>query len=90
METEFIKISQQDLTSYIGKRVNTRQLEDILDTYIILTDVELKKDSHNKYYTEGTLDKISSNSIDFYKENSARVFHSLTISDYASLEYSEP
>ena len=32
-----------DLQSYRGKRVTTRQLKDILDMYIILTDVKIIK-----------------------------------------------
>lgn len=69
------KIKPNELKFWLGKRVNTKQLEDILDTYIILTDAKLVKNDFCNSSMEGVIDVFSTESIRLTKENSVLIFY---------------
>ena len=77
-----------DLQSYRGKRVTTRQLKDILDMYIILTDVKIIKNMTGSSTVEGILDSYSDTYIELSKPNSTLVYNnSLEREKYCEYEY---
>lgn len=67
------KLALQDL--HKGMRVRTDQLSDILDTYIILTDVHLIKNTLGIGVFEGTIDNISKNKLQLTKSQSTLVYN---------------
>lgn len=67
------KLSIKDLS--IGMKVTAEQLSDILDTYIILTDVHLVKNSLGIGTFEGIIDKISQNEIRLTKPHSTLIYN---------------
>lgn len=58
-----------------GMKVKVSQLSNILDTYIILTDVHLVKNNIGIGTFEGTIDCISSEPIRLTKPNSTLVYN---------------
>lgn len=67
------KLSIKDLN--VGMKVTAEQLSDILDTYIILTDVHLVKNSLGIGTFEGIIDKISPNEIRLTKPHSTLIYN---------------
>jgi hypothetical protein len=67
------KLTKNDLT--IGMIVKASQLSEILDTYIVLTDVHLVKDNFGIGTFEGTVDSISNELIRMTKPNSTLVYN---------------
>ncbi len=59
----------------IGMRVKAEQLRDILDTYIILSDVQLVKNSIGIGTFEGVVDSISKELIRITKPNSTLIYN---------------
>lgn len=79
------KLSIDDIS--IGMRVTADQLSDILDTYIILTDVHLVKNCLGIGTFEGTIDKISENEIRLTKPHSTLIYNdSFEREDYCEYE----
>ena len=82
------RLTINDLQSYRGKRVTTRQLKDILDMYIILTDVKIIKNMTGSSTVEGILDSYSDTYIELSKPNSTLVYNnSLEREKYCEYEY---
>lgn len=75
MDTAFAKISKEDLPNYLGKEVNTHQLEDVLDVYMILTNAEVVRDPIHNSYVKGILDKFSEERLRLSKRNSTLVYN---------------
>jgi hypothetical protein len=67
------KLTKNDLT--IGIKVKASQLSDILDTYIILTNVHLVRDNFGIGTFEGTIDNISDELITLTKPNSILIYN---------------
>lgn len=67
------KLKLEDL--HKGMEVNTEQLSDILDTYIILKDVHLIKNNLGIGSFEGTIDDISTQKLRLTKPNSILVYN---------------
>lgn len=67
------KLALSDLS--IGMKVKASQLSEILDTYIILTDVHLVKNSLGIGTFEGTIDSISTELIRMTKPNSTLIYN---------------
>lgn len=67
------KLTLDDLK--IGMKVKESQLSDILDTYIILTDVHLVKNEIGVGTFEGIVDSISNHLIRMTKPNSTLVYN---------------
>ena len=67
------KLKLEDL--HKGMEVNTEQLSDILDTYIILKDVHLVKNNLGIGSFEGTIDDISTQKLRLTKPNSTLVYN---------------
>jgi hypothetical protein len=67
------KLTKNDLT--IGMIVKASQLSEILDTYIVLTDVHLVKDNFGIGTFEGTVDSISNELIRMTKPNSILIYN---------------
>lgn len=67
------KLSINDIS--IGMKVTADQLSEILDTYIILTDVHLIKDSLGIGTFEGIIDKISQQEIRITKPHSTIIYN---------------
>lgn len=59
----------------IGMKVKASQLSDILDTYIVLTDVHLVKDELGIGTFEGIIDNISDHLVRMTKPNSALIYN---------------
>lgn len=59
----------------LGMNVKASQLSDILDTYIILTNVHLVKDALGIGTFEGTIDSISKKMIRLTKPNSTLIYN---------------
>ena len=79
------KLSINDLS--IGMKVKANQLSDILDTYIILRDVHLVKNSLGIGTFEGIIDKISKNEIRLTKPHSTLIYNdSFEKEDYCEYE----
>lgn len=79
------KLSIKDLN--IGMKVTTDQLSDILDTYIILTDVHLVKNNLGIGTFEGIIDKVSQNEIRLTKPHSTLIYNdSFEREDYCEYE----
>lgn len=71
----------------VGMRVNSHQLTDILDTYIILTDVKLVKNKIGVGTFQGTIASISKTPIRVTKDKSVLIFNnSLEREDYCEYE----
>lgn len=67
------KLSINDIS--IGMKVTADQLSEILDTYIILTDVHLIKDSRGIGTFEDIIDKISQHEIRITKPHSTIIYN---------------
>lgn len=67
------KLSINDIS--IGMKVTADQLSEMLDTYIILTDVHLIKDSLGIGTFEGIIDKISQHEIRITKPHSTIIYN---------------
>lgn len=67
------KLTLDDLK--IGMKVKASQLSDILDTYIILTDVHLVKNGIGVGTFEGIVDSISNHLIRLTKPNSTLIYN---------------
>lgn len=67
------KLSLNDIN--IGMKVTAEQLSDILDTYIVLTDVRLVKNSLGIGTFEGIIDNISKNEIRITKPHSTLIYN---------------
>jgi hypothetical protein len=67
------KLTKNDLT--IGMIVKASQLSEILDTYIVLTDVHLVKDNFGIGTFEGNVDSISNELIRMTKPNSILIYN---------------
>ena len=67
------KLTINDLS--IGMKVRANQLSDILDTYIVLTDVQLVKNEMGIGTFEGVVDSISTNLIRMTKPNSTLIYN---------------
>ena len=79
------QLSVDDIS--IGMRVTANQLSDILDTYIILTDVHLVKNSLGIGTFEGIIDKISKKEIRLTKPHSTLIYNdSFEKEDYCEYE----
>lgn len=88
MDDIFKKLTEADLPNYLGKEVNTHQLEDILDVFMILTNVEIVTDFVHNSYIKGTLDEYSKERIWLSKDNSTLVYHpSYEREEWVNLEY---
>lgn len=88
VESPVVKIKEEELKNYRGKRVDTRQLEDILDTYIILTNAETVNNPTGPCYVAGILDDFSKEKIFITKRNSTRIFNdSLEREEFVNFEY---
>lgn len=59
----------------IGMRVKSRQLENVLDTYILLTDVKLLKNRIGMTTLDGIVSAISKEPIRITQENSVLIYH---------------
>ena len=68
-----------------GMRVRSSQLADILDTYIVLTDVKLVKNKIGVGTFEGTISSISKTPLRVTKDKSVLVYHD----SYEREEYCE-
>ena len=68
-----------------GMRVRSSQLADILDTYIVLTDVKLVKNKIGVGTFEGTISSISKTPLRVTKDKSVLVYHD----SYEGEEYCE-
>lgn len=81
------KIKPSELDQYIGKRVNASQLDDIFDTYIILTDVKLVHDKLGIGDFEGIIDTVSKNKVRLSKSHSTLVYNdSFEAEDFCGYE----
>lgn len=81
------KIHYDELKSYVGKTVNSKQLEDILDTFIVLRNVELVNDENGICNIVGTLSTYSKKPIRLHEDNSTLIFHdSIERSEYCNYE----
>lgn len=79
------KLSLNDIN--IGMKVTAEQLSDILDTYIVLTDVRLVKNSLGIGTFEGIIDNISKNEIRITKPHSTLIYNdSFEREDYCEYE----
>lgn len=79
------KLKLNDLS--IGMKVKANQLSDILDTYIVLTDVQLVKNALGIGTFEGTVDTISKEEVQLTKPNSTLIFNdSFEREDYCEYE----
>jgi len=88
MDERFKKLTEADLPNYLGKEVNTHQLEDILDVFIILTNVQIVKDYVHNSYIKGILDEFSKERIWLSKRNSTLVYHpSYLRGEWVNIEY---
>mgnify|MGYP006968284743 CR=1 FL=1 len=68
-------------------KVTAEQLSDILDTYIVLTDVRLVKNSLGIGTFEGIIDNISKNEIRITKPHSTLIYNdSFEREDYCEYE----
>ena len=67
------KLTINDLS--IGMKVKASQLSEILDTYIILTDVHLVKNTLGIGTFEGIVDNISKQKLKLTKPNSTLIFN---------------
>lgn len=67
------KLSLNDIN--IGMKVTASQLSEILDTYIILTNVQLVKNSLGIGTFEGIIDNISKSEIRITKPNSTLIYN---------------
>lgn len=67
------KLTLSDLS--IGMKVKASQLSEILDTYIILTDVHLVKNPLGIGTFEGIIDSISTELIRMTKPNSTLIYN---------------
>ena len=67
------KLTIDDLS--IGMKVKASQLSEILDTYIILTDVHLVKNTLGIGTFEGIVDNISKQKLRLTKPNSTLIFN---------------
>lgn len=67
------KLTINDLS--IGMKVKASQLSEILDTYIILTDVHLVKNALGIGTFEGIVDNISKQKLKLTKPNSTLIFN---------------
>lgn len=82
------KITEAELPDYKGKKVDTRQLEDVTDIYMILTNVETIDNPVGTCYVEGILDEFSKEKIRISKRNSALVYNpSYLRGGWASIEF---
>lgn len=59
----------------VGMKVKASQLSEILDTYIVLTDVHLVKNTLGIGTFEGTVDSISTKLIRLTKPNSTLIYN---------------
>lgn len=81
------KIKPNELYKYIGQRVNAEQLDDILDTYIILTDIRKVRNKIGVCNIEGTIDEFSKEPIRLTKNNSTIVYNdSFEAEDFCGYE----
>ena len=81
------KISPSEIYDCIGKRVKAAQLDNIYDTYIILTDVKLIQDKLGICDHEGIIDEVSKTPIRLSKENSTLVYNdSFEAEDFCGYE----
>lgn len=79
------KLSLNDIN--IGMKVTASQLSDILDTYIILTNVRLVKNCLGIGTFEGIIDNISKSEIRITKPNSTLIYNdSYEREDYCEYE----
>jgi hypothetical protein len=69
------KITLKEAEAYKGKIVRASQLSDILDTYIILTDVHLVKNEFGVGTFEGVLDTISKSEVKLTKPHSTLIYN---------------
>ena len=67
------KLTLDDLS--VGMKVKASQLSEILDTYIILTDVHLVKNALGIGTFEGNIDSISKKMIRLTKPNSTLIYN---------------
>lgn len=77
------KLTINDLS--IGMKVRANQLSDILDTYIVLTDVQLVKDAIGIGTFEGIVDCFSKDEIQLTKPHSTLIYND----SYEREEYCE-
>ena len=59
----------------VGMRVKSEQLSEILDTYIILSNVKLVKNRIGIGDWEGTISAVSKEPISITQENSVLIYH---------------
>lgn len=69
------KLTINELEAYRGKRVRASQLDNILDTYIVLTDVKLVKNRLGIGTFEGVVDAISKKCLKLTKPNSTLIYN---------------
>ena len=82
------KITKADLPKYKGKEVTTHQLEDILDTYMVLTNSQVVTDFIHNSYIKGILDDYSKEPIKLSKYKSTLVYHpSYEREEFVDFEY---
>lgn len=71
-DEEVIKLAEEDLPIYMGKRVDSRQLSEIYHTYILLTNIErinfTFESGEKNSYIEGILEKYSKKKKDIGEE----------------------
>ena len=80
--TDILRITEKKLDNYVGQLIDTRQLEEIYDTYILLSNVEMISFS-TEYgeiisFTEGILEGYSKNEweLDKKQSNSLIIYNS--------------
>lgn len=73
MSTVEKKLTIDDLS--IGMKVKASQLSDILDTYIVLTDVQLVKNAIGIGTFEGIVDSFSKDELRLTKPHSTLIFN---------------
>lgn len=80
------KLTLNDLT--IGMKVRANQLSDILDTYIVLTDVQLVKNAIGIGTFEGIIDNISKDELQLTKPHSTLIYNdSFEREEYCEYEW---